>query len=315
MKETTPLNDTEAIRLRPAQETLIPDDQALQQQLCEYLAEFVSPKRLQRLEHVLAHRTRWITVALEEVYQTHNASAILRTCDCFGVQDVHIVDERNDYKIHHQIALGSAQWLDLYRHQGPGSEEAIRRCCASLKDRGYRLLATTPDKTATDLDDVDVSRGPMALLFGTELEGLTPQAMEHVDESIRIPMVGFTQSLNVSVSAALILRRLTARLRAEGGTDTSMDAAQRLQIRLRWLRRSMHHGEALIRRFLADHSIDVPDADPTPPAANVNLSGISQADFSGQQIVPDLPIELQQTDDTDQTDDEGAGHVTEGDEP
>jgi hypothetical protein len=77
----------------------------------------------------------------------------------------------------------------------------------------------------------------------------------------------------------------------------------------------MHHGEALIRRFLADHSIDVPDADPTPPATNVNLSGISQADFSGQQIVPDLPIELQQTDDTDQTDDEGAGHVTEGDEP
>jgi tRNA (guanosine-2'-O-)-methyltransferase len=308
------LSETEAIRLRPAQETPIPDEQGLQQQLCEYLAEFVSPKRLQRLEHVLAHRTRWITVALEEVYQTHNASAILRTCDCFGVQDVHIVDERNDYKVHHQVALGSAQWLDLYRHQGPGSEEAIRRCCSSLKNRGYRLLATTPDETATDLEDVDVSRGPMALIFGTELEGLTAQAMAHVDESIRIPMVGFTQSLNVSVSAALILRQLTARLRAETDTDTSMNPTQRMQIRLRWLRRSMHHGEALIRRFLADRGIDAPEADSTPTAANVNLSGISQADFSGQQIVPDLPIELQQSDDTEQTDDEGADRVTEGDE-
>lgn len=285
--------EPDAVRLRPAQETPVPADLTLRSQLCDHLAEFVSADRLHRLEHVLAHRTRWITVALEEVYQTHNASAILRTCDCFGVQDVHIVDERNDYRIHHHIALGAAQWLDLYRHEGPNSVQAIAGCCASLKSQGYRLMATTPDESATDIADVDIRRGPIALLFGTELEGLTPQAMAHVDEAIRIPMVGFTQSLNVSVSAALILQQLTARLRSHTDIDTSLDETQRTQIRLRWLRRSMHHGEALIRRFLAERGVDAA----TKNLANADLDQAPA--FTGQQIVPDVDTTGPHTDDDD----------------
>ncbi|MEE3336780.1 MAG: RNA methyltransferase [Candidatus Latescibacterota bacterium] len=287
------MDEIDAIPLRPAKEEPVPDDLDLRRALCDHLAQFVSPDRLQRIEQVLAQRTRWVTVALEEVYQTHNASAILRSCDCFGVQDVHIVDERNQYTIHNTIALGSAQWLDLYRHEGPNSEAAIRRCCDGLRGRGYRLLATTPDPGATELDEVDVAAGPIALLFGTELEGLTSQAMEQVDEAIRIPMVGFTQSLNVSVSTALILRQLTTSLRARSDVDGSLSEVEQTQIRLRWLRRSMHHGEALIRRFLGERS--------------TLGSALPDENSHGQRIVPDLHNHDDTNDDA--TDDEVSGEI------
>lgn len=274
--------EEDVVKLLPAQQVALPTDPHLREQLCSHLASFVTPRRLQRLEFALKHRTRWLTVALEDVFQPHNASAILRSCDCFGVQDVHIVDQRNEYKVSRAIALGAAQWLDLYRHGGADSADAVSRCCVSLKQRGYRLVATTPHEGATDLNAVDLSGGPIALLFGTELTGLSDVAMDHVDEAIRIPLYGLAESLNVSVSAALILRQLTEALRSSQEVDETLDPSQQLELRLAWLRRSMRHGEAIIRRFLDDHGIEGEMADQRGPCQQIT-PGVSHdevADFA-----------------------------------
>ncbi len=216
-------------------------------QLVEHLGRHVTPRRLRRMRAVLAERTRWITVVLEEVYQPHNASAVLRSCECFGAQEVHVVEERNEFRASRDVALGAARWLDVVRWKA-GEAPAIERCCDDLAARGYRLVAATPADDAASVDDFDPCRGPMAVLFGTEMEGLTPEALGRCRERIRIPMVGFTESLNISVSAALVLRELTRRLR-QGAVDWRLGEAEREELLLRWLRGSINGSEEIVERF------------------------------------------------------------------
>ncbi|MEE2657597.1 MAG: RNA methyltransferase [Candidatus Latescibacterota bacterium] len=217
--------------------------------LIEHLREFVTPRRWQRMQSVLEDRTRWITLAIEDVYQPHNASAVLRSCECFGIQDVHIVEDRNVYEVNRDVALGAAQWLNLVRHRSEPTGTAIEACCCVLSQGGYRLVAATPGPDAVSLDDLDVDAGPLAVLFGTELGGLTPQALTYVHEKVRIPMFGFTESFNISVSAALVLRELTRRLR-RSDVDWRLTESERQELRLRWLRQSVNKSQDLIERFL-----------------------------------------------------------------
>ena len=215
--------------------------------LVEHLSRHVTPRRLRRMRSVLAERTRWIAVVLEEVYQPHNASAVLRSCECFGVQEVHVVEERNEFRVSRDVALGAASWLDVVRWEA-GEAPAIERCCGELAGRGYRLAAATPAEDAASLDDFDPCRGPVAVLFGTELEGLTAEALRHCPERVRIPTVGFTESLNISVSAALVLRELTRRLR-RGRADWRLGEAERGELLLRWLRASINGSDEIVARF------------------------------------------------------------------
>ena len=215
--------------------------------LLEHLSRHVTPRRLHRMRTVLAERTRWITVVLEEVYQPHNASAVLRSCECFGVQEVHVVEERNEFRPSRDVALGAAQWLDVV-HWKAGEGAAIGRCCDELAARGYRLVAATPAADAVSVDDFDPGAGPAAVLFGTELEGLTEEALGRCGERIHIPMAGFTESLNISVSAALVLRELTRRLRI-GAADWRLGEAEREELLLRWLRGSINGSDEIAARF------------------------------------------------------------------
>ncbi len=196
---------------------------------------------------VLAERTRWITVVLEEIYQPHNASAVLRSCECFGVQEVHVVEERNEFRVSRDVALGAARWLDLVRWQA-GEGAAIGRCCDALAARGYRLVAATPAADARSVDDFDPCRGPVAVLFGTELEGLTDEALRRCPERLHVPMVGFTESLNISVSAALVLRELTRRVR-RGAADWRLGEKEREELLLRWLRASINGSDEIVARY------------------------------------------------------------------
>ena len=196
---------------------------------------------------VLAERTRWITVVLEEIYQPHNASAVLRSCECFGVQEVHVVEERNEFRVSRDVALGAARWLDLVRWQA-GEGAAIGRCCDALAARGYRLVAATPAAGARSVDDFDPCRGPVAVLFGTELEGLTDEALRRCPERLHIPMVGFTESLNISVSAALVLRELNRRVR-RGAADWRLGEKEREELLLRWLRASINGSDEIVARY------------------------------------------------------------------
>ncbi|MFW5690007.1 MAG: TrmH family RNA methyltransferase [Spirochaetota bacterium] len=214
--------------------------------LTDYLSSFVTPERLARMHEVLAERTRYLTVVVEDIYQPHNASAVLRTCDCFGVQDVHIVENRNRYRLNPGVELGTAQWLTLHRYRGEGDNTPA--AIEALRAAGYRIVATTPHTDQVELERFDLEAGPAALLFGNELDGLSPTALEAADEHLAIPMYGFVESFNISVSAAIVLHHLTHVLRTSDH-DYRLGDDERREVLLAWLRSSIGRVEALEREF------------------------------------------------------------------
>lgn len=232
-----------------------PVDDRLRDPLIEFLSSHLTDRRRQRMQDVLQQRTHWITVVLEDIFQPHNASAVLRSCECFGVQTVHVVEDRNDYTISRDVALGASRWLDLERWRA-AEQQSIDDCCDALQDQGYRLVAATPRPDAVPLQDFDITAGPVAVMFGTELDGLTAPALARATEAVHIPMHGFTESFNISVSAALILRDLSARLRASS-IDWRLDHDEAQALLLRWQRRSLKRSDTLIKRFLEqEHGSD-----------------------------------------------------------
>jgi len=218
--------------------------------LIQYLSEFSTPRRFQLFKDIAANRTRYITPVLEDIYQPQNASAVLRTCDCLGIQDVHIIEERNRYKLNPDVELGSAQWLNLIKYTGSGSNTAF--AINTLKEQGYRIVATSPHTGDVELDNLDLSRGKIALLFGTELKGLSDQALELSDEFVRIPMTGFTESFNISVSAAIIMYTLMRNLR-NSELSWRLSFAEQQSLILEWLRKSIKSSEELEKRFKFDN--------------------------------------------------------------
>jgi tRNA (guanosine-2'-O-)-methyltransferase len=188
---------------------------------------------------------------LEDIYQPHNASAVLRTCDCFGIQDVHIIENNNEYQVNPDVALGSAQWLNLYhyRDQQNNTTTAIRQ----LRKQGYRIIATTPHSNDTTLEKLDLSPGKCALCFGTELNGLSKKLLDLADECLQIPMFGFTESFNISVSAAIILHHLRLRLH-DTGIAWQLSEKEKQQLRLEWLKTTINKSSLLIDEFLRKNS-------------------------------------------------------------
>ena len=204
----------------------------MKKQLIDFLSEHITEQRKLQFTRVLNERTRYISVVLEDIFQTHNASAVLRSCDCFGIQDVYIIENRNRFQINPDIALGSANWLTIkkFNQSTNNSLEAIKH----LKQKGYRIVATSPGDESVELADFDLSLGKVALFFGTERDGLTGEVFNHVDECIRIPMLGFTQSFNISVSVALVLYELTRKMR-ELRLPFHLSMEESMDIELDWL--------------------------------------------------------------------------------
>jgi tRNA (guanosine-2'-O-)-methyltransferase len=215
-------------------------------ELNEYLRQFVTEERFQKFTEIIQFRTRHITVALEDIFQSHNASAVLRTCDCFGIQDLHIIENRNKYEVNHDVALGASKWLNLIKYNSPGNNTVA--CINSLKQQGYRVVATTPHKDGFIPETLPLHQ-KTALIFGTELAGLTPLAMEMADDFILIPMVGFTESLNISVSAAIFIQNLTNRLRSSE-INWQLSDAEKDKTLLGWLRQSIKKSDSIIHNFL-----------------------------------------------------------------
>jgi tRNA (guanosine-2'-O-)-methyltransferase len=218
--------------------------------LCSLFKSLKLEKRNDLMDRVLNERTRYITVALENIYQPHNASAVLRSCDCFGVQDVHIIENSYQYEFNPHVSLGAAQWLTLHRYNA--SENNTPECIAQLKKEGYRIVATTPNAQAIDIHDFDCSKGKFALLFGTEKFGLTPEACALADEFIRIPMYGFTESFNISVSVALCLFNLTGKIRSEK-TDWQLSEEEQVDIYLQWFRNTIKNSELIERKYRMEY--------------------------------------------------------------
>ncbi len=214
--------------------------------LMDFLREMVNEKRLELLERILDDRSRYITVILEDIFQPHNASAVLRTCDCFGIQDVHIIENRNVYMLNPDVELGSAQWLNIYKYSS--EENNTLTAIKKLKREGYRIIATTPHSDDTALSDFDLGKGKIAILFGTEMRGLSKQAIDQADEYLKIPMYGFSESLNISVSAAIILQALRAQL-TNSSIKWSLNEKEKEVIRLDWIRNSVKNSTIIERDF------------------------------------------------------------------
>lgn len=223
------------------------DQESVNLRLVEYLSGFVTPERMETFGNTLDNRTRYITVVLEDLYQPHNASAVLRTCDCFGIQDVHIIENRNTYSINPDVALGSYKWLTLKKYKR--TESNTLHTYRTLRSAGYRIIATTPHRDDTTPDNFDLKKGKSALVFGTELEGLSELAINEADEYLRIPMFGFTESFNVSVAAAIILYQLTNRLRSSG-IPWQLTQPEKTELKLAWLKKTIKKSDMLIREFL-----------------------------------------------------------------
>jgi len=221
-------------------------EQSLKQELSNYLLGFISENRKKRFDEVIAQRTDHLRIVLENVYQGHNASAVLRSCESFGVQHVHFIENRNHLKISDDVAMGSSNWLNIHRHnKSPNNTvEAIQQ----LKREGFRIVGTSPHKNDCTIDKLPVDK-KLALVFGTEIEGISQDVFEHADEFVKIPMFGFTESFNVSVCAALCLYELTTRIRATV-PQWHLNEDEKTDVYFEWLKTSVDHSEALIENYL-----------------------------------------------------------------
>ena len=212
----------------------------------DFLYQFITDDRKERFEQVLQNRTRHLTVVLEDIFQPHNASAVLRSCDLTGVQDVHIIENNFMFDINPDVVMGSTKWLDIHRY----NEEEFNTPAVieQLKSKGYQIVATCPHRDDYTPETLPLDR-PVALFFGTEKTGLTDFVLDHADRYVRIPMVGFTESFNISVSAALLVYTLTRRLREQTDLDWHLSEEEKNEVRLEWSKRTLNRIRQYERKF------------------------------------------------------------------
>lgn len=222
-------------------------DNSLKSELVSYLRDFTTEQRWQTINDVLNERTRYLTVVLEDIYQPHNASAVLRSCDGFGIQDVHIIENKNEFNPNKGVTIGADKWISLHSYNEPGQNNT-ERCYRQLREEGYRIIATTPHEDDVSIDQVELDQ-KTALVFGAELTGLSDYALEHADGYAEIPMVGFSESFNISVGAALCLYELSGRLR-KSDIDWELTDAEKVDLQCEWLEKSVRAGTPLKEKFL-----------------------------------------------------------------
>jgi tRNA (guanosine-2'-O-)-methyltransferase len=211
-----------------------------------YLEGFITENRKLKFNKVLENRTKHFCIAVEDVYQLHNTSAVMRSCEVFGIQNLHMIEQKFSKTIDKEIALGAEKWVDIYRHT------STQNCLESLKKQGYQIVATSPHADAHTLDNFDISK-PSAIFFGTEKNGLSQEIMDQADTFIKIPMYGFTESLNISVSAALVINSITNKLRTSA-LDWKLSEEDLLAKKIDWMRKSIKDIDFVTERYILENN-------------------------------------------------------------
>ncbi|TBX66629.1 TrmH family RNA methyltransferase [Flavobacterium silvisoli] len=206
-----------------------------------YLEDFLTDSRKERFAAVLANRTNHFTIAMEDVYQLHNTSAVMRSCEVFGIQQLNVIEQKFGKRIDTQIAMGAQKWVDINRFN------TMQNCMDSLREKGYQIIATTPHNDSCMLHEFDITK-KSAIFFGTEKEGLSQEVIDQADGFIKIPMVGFTESLNISVSAAIIIQDITTRLR-QSEVNWKLTEEEILNKRLLWAKNSIKDIKRIEERY------------------------------------------------------------------
>ncbi len=213
------------------------------EELVVYLESYLTERRKNLFQEVLSQRTRHFTVAIEDVFQRHNASAVVRSCEIFGVQDIHIIENKYQYKVSRHVAKGAQKWLDFHWYKNP-EEDNTQVCIDKLKADGYQIIATTPHNESCMLHDFDITKKSV-FFFGVEKAGLSEKVMSQADGFLKIPMAGFTESLNISVAAAIILQDVTQRLR-QSDVAWQLSEAEKLDKRIDWAKKTINNVEKII---------------------------------------------------------------------
>ena len=217
------------------------------QERIDYLKEFMTPERIETLHRVLGMRTRYMTILTENTFHPQNASALVRHCEAFGVQDIHTVETRCKFNPNLNIVRGTDKWIDIRRHES--TTEALR----SLKAQGYRIVATTPHRESCTPESFDVTKGKFALVFGTEHAGISEEVMNSADEFLRIPMCGMVESLNVSASAAILIYQLSERMRQSLPSESwELGSEEYLETLYTWSKGSVRDADGLLNRRFGD---------------------------------------------------------------
>jgi tRNA (guanosine-2'-O-)-methyltransferase len=211
----------------------------------EFLENILTDNRKERFLNVLKNRTNHFTIAVEDIFQMHNTSAVMRSCEVFGIQELNVIEQRYGKSIDKEIAMGAQKWVDI------NAFDSISGCVDSLKSKGYQIIATTPHENDCLMDDFDISK-PSALFFGTERDGLSEEILQKADGFLKIPMVGFTESLNISVSVAIIIQNLMHRLR-NSDINWKLSEEEILKKRLQWARSSIKDIKRIEARYYQEN--------------------------------------------------------------
>jgi tRNA (guanosine-2'-O-)-methyltransferase len=216
-------------------------------ELLEYLYGFMSENKKELFDKIIPERTKHVTVVLEDIFQPQNASAVLRTCDVFGIQDVHVIENENEYNINPRVVHGASKWIDLHKYNE--KENNTLDCINKLKSEGYKVYGTTPHTDDCLIQDIPLDE-KVALMFGTEMTGLSDIAMDNVDGFVKIPMYGFTESLNISVSASICLYELKKRLKT---SDINWQLSEKDQVEqlIQWSKKVIKDGTLIEKQYLA----------------------------------------------------------------
>lgn len=220
-------------------------------ELTDFFKPYVSEHKKDLIEQVLQQRTRHLTVVVENIFHSHNASAVIRSCDCFGLQDIHIIEGHNEYNINPLVVRGSAKWISIHKYP---LQENSESAFAQLKEKGYRLVGTSPNPKYQSLADISVDKRT-ALVFGTEDKGISDYAISQMDDFVHIPMFGFSDSFNISVSAAICLYELTIKARVEN-INWHLSDNEKEELRLEWYKKVIDRSDVLEREYLRINNIN-----------------------------------------------------------
>lgn len=228
------------------------DNIMFDQGLLDYLGQYITAHKKLVMEKVLAKRTRFLTVVLEDIFKPHNASAVIRTCDCFGLQDIYVIEKTIEYKVNPYVTRGASQWVDLHKyHRKDGS--SVDLCFESLREKGYKIFGTSPAPSSISIYDLQPTE-KLALVFGNEHEGISEEVKTKADGLVHIPMLGFTDSFNISVSASIFLYNLVKKAESMGIPDFYLSEEEKNQLRLKWYRDVVKHSDVHERVYWKNQS-------------------------------------------------------------
>jgi tRNA (guanosine-2'-O-)-methyltransferase len=203
------------------------------------LEPFLLEGRIERLKQAVARRTRSLTVALDGTNDPHNLSAVVRSCEGFGLLDLWVIETHARFRTNSKVAQGAEKWLDIHLHDDPGA------CARELLDRGFELWVADAESESTDVAELPWER-KIALVFGNEHEGVSPQMERAASGRFCIPMHGFSQSLNVSVAAGISLAIGIRERQRRLGRVGDLTEDERVELFAEWERRSVKYADKIL---------------------------------------------------------------------